>query len=57
MIQNYAIIRDGVVVNVCVWDGVTTWQPPQGCIVVPINSSRAGIDWTYAEDTFTAPAD
>ena len=28
--QNYLMIQNNVVINVCVWDGNTqTWQPPQ----------------------------
>lgn len=28
--QNYLMIQENVVTNVCVWDGDTTqWQPPQ----------------------------
>jgi hypothetical protein len=29
-IQNYLMIQENIVTNVCVWDGNTqTWQPPQ----------------------------
>jgi hypothetical protein len=28
--QNYLMIQENVVTNVCVWDGdINTWQPPQ----------------------------
>lgn len=31
----YAILNaDGVCVNRCLWDGVTEWQPPEGCTAV-----------------------
>jgi hypothetical protein len=31
----YAILNaDGVCINRCLWDGVTDWQPPEGCTAV-----------------------
>lgn len=31
----YAILNaDGVCINRCLWDGVTEWQPPEGCTAV-----------------------
>ena len=31
----YAILNaDGVCINRCLWDGVTAWQPPEGCTAV-----------------------
>ena len=33
--QNYLIIQNNLVVNVCVWDGDTSkWTPPQGSIAL-----------------------
>lgn len=29
--MRYVIIRDGVVENVIIWDGVTPYTPPEGC--------------------------
>jgi hypothetical protein len=32
----YAILNaDGLCINRCLWDGVTEWQPPEGCTAVP----------------------
>ena len=30
----YAVVRDGVVENIIVWDGETEWSPPEGCEVI-----------------------
>ena len=31
----YAILNaDGICINRCLWDGVTEWQPPEGCTAV-----------------------
>jgi len=52
--MNYAIISStGLVVNTIEWDGATFWQPPAGHIAVA--TTEAGIGWSYANGTFTAP--
>ena len=55
--QNWAMILDSVVENVCIWDGDTsTWQPPSGYLmeVIPAGSS-AGIGWGWDGTDFTPP--
>jgi len=52
--MNYAIISStGLVVNTIEWDGATFWQPPAGHIAIA--TTEAGIGWSYANGTFTAP--
>lgn len=34
--NNYAIVKDGTVVNIVVWDGRAAWAPPSGTNAVPI---------------------
>jgi len=52
--MNYAIISStGLVVNTIEWDGATFWQPPAGHIAIA--TTDAGIGWSYANGTFTAP--
>lgn len=57
MISQYAHIDEitNIVVNVSLWDGITTWSPPEGIIVV--QSDTAGIDDIYDPETgtFTRP--
>lgn len=53
---NYAIINSsGVVDNVITWDGASAYTPPAGDTIEPLTGS-AGIGWSYAGGTFTAPA-
>lgn len=60
--QNYAIVDDGMVVNVIVWDGNTNvseggWQPSTGAIAVAIpGNTVVEIGATYDGTTFTNPA-
>jgi hypothetical protein len=52
--MNYAIISTtGLVINIIEWDEATSWQPPAGHTAVA--TTEAGIGYTYANGTFTAP--
>lgn len=53
--MSYAIIRDGVVENVVEWDGESTWTPPDGTTLQPLNGSPAGPGWSFDGSEFTAP--
>lgn len=49
----YAVVVDGLVVNMVVWDGVTEWTPNEGkAIEAPYG---VGIGWAYYDGEFTAP--
>jgi hypothetical protein len=51
----YALVDStDTVQNIIVWDGVSQYTPPPGEVTVPLTSG-AGIGWTYANGTFTAP--
>ncbi|QTD88728.1 hypothetical protein [Burkholderia anthina] len=64
-IANYAVIENGTVTNVIVWDGNTDvdaggWVPPEGCVAVLIEPP-ADIGWAATQGsngawTFSAPA-
>ena len=30
-VMNYAMVQNGVIVNIVDWDGVTPYTPPEGC--------------------------
>ena len=58
---HYAHVRDGQVVNVSVWDGVTKVTRPDDIEVVPLPHVTdedgtirytAGIGWTYRDGEF-----
>lgn len=51
----YAVVQDDIVINVALWDGVTKWAPPQGCIAVPVGDSGAWIGWGYVNGQFIPP--
>ena len=50
--SNYALVKNGVVENVVVWDG--TGDIFDDYITVNIDIS-AGIDWTYDGEAFAPP--
>lgn len=54
--SKYAIVKNNLVENICVWDGVTPWQPPAGtqAIAVPANEP-VGPGYAYVNGKFIAP--
>ena len=52
--MKYAIIENGTVTNVTLWDGTTEWSPPEGSIAVAC-PDEVGPGWTYDGTNFTAP--
>ena len=40
--MRYAIIRDGIVENIILWDGVSDWTPPEGCTVRQSDTLQIG---------------
>lgn len=51
--SNYALVKNGVVENVVVWDG--TGDIFDDYITVNIDDISAGIDWTYDGEAFSPP--
>lgn len=53
--MNYLVINsENIVVNTIVWDGETSWTPPEGHIVVPSNGF-ANTGWSYVNGEFISP--
>jgi hypothetical protein len=51
----YAMIKNGVVENVSLWDGDTfRWQPPADYLVIPA-PDHVGRDWRYEADEWLPP--
>lgn len=54
MIKRYAVILNGKIDNICLWDGVTPWTPEAGAQVI-----EAGDDWgvggLYANGVYAQP--
>lgn len=36
----WALIKDGIVINRCIWDGVTEWTPDEGVTPVEITDDE-----------------
>ena len=53
--MTYAAIKDCIVVNVVVWDGVTEYNPGESIELVCIDGIYAGIGWSYADGKFIEP--
>lgn len=54
----YAIVENGTVVNVVIWDGDTTvWQPPKGTTanLLP-DDSPVSPGWTFDGTNYAPPA-
>ncbi|EHM8973251.1 hypothetical protein ACE19A_07015 [Escherichia coli] len=49
----YAVVENGVVINIVVWDGKSEWQPVTGEAVSC--SAQVGIGWLYDGSNFTQP--
>ena len=55
MVQRWAMIENGVVVNVCSWDGdITRWQPPVGVIMI-LAPDNVGMAWRYDNGEWLPP--
>nr|WP_312975974.1 tail fiber assembly protein [Atlantibacter hermannii] len=59
MSNTYAVVKDGLVINIVAWDGGTdedgnpNWLPEEGYAVE--TDGTVGIGWTYDGEVFTAP--
>ncbi len=54
-ISRYAVVIDGLVDNVVLWDGQSAWQPPQGSVVACPDEVAPG--WQYDPTSgFSPPA-
>lgn len=49
----YAVVENGLVINVVVWDGKSEWNPESG-EAVPCQP-QVGIGWLYASSQFSQP--
>jgi len=51
--MRYAIIKDGTVTNVIIWDGETDLGITDQ--LVELGDNRAGVGWAYDGENFVAP--
>lgn len=50
--ENYAIVKNGKVVNVVVWDGESDYNPDGELIKISGLEPEPGIDWDYTNGDF-----
>ncbi|HDC4889922.1 TPA: tail fiber assembly protein [Escherichia coli] len=57
MNASYAVIENGMVVNVIAWDGEDEFTVPDDQQLINISdiSEQPGIGWAYSDGVFTAP--
>lgn len=57
MVSRFAVVRDGQVVNVTMWDGKSDWTPDDGCTVHKLpDDSPVSPGWTRsANGRYKAP--
>ena len=57
MNASYAVIENGMVVNVIVWGGEDEFNAPDNQQLINISdiSEQPGIGWAYSDGVFTAP--
>jgi hypothetical protein len=54
--NSYAIVENGVVVNVVLWDGVVEWTPPASAIVHQLQDGvSCGPGYTFDGTNFVGP--
>jgi hypothetical protein len=55
---DYAVIENGVLANVVVWDGASAYSPPDGATLEPMSAlpSGASIGWTLSGGVWSAPS-
>jgi len=55
MTNRYAIVENGVVSNVVLWDGETEWKPESGTANLLPNNSPVAPGYTFDGTTYIAP--
>jgi hypothetical protein len=54
-VERWAMIENGYVINICLWDGdVTRWKPP-GNIEMQLAPDFIDIGWKYENENWEAP--
>lgn len=56
--SEYAMIKDGIVENVVIWDGdLDTWSPPEGYVMIEIKPEygQVSIGDNYKDGEFSTP--
>jgi hypothetical protein len=55
MVSRYAVVVDGLVANVVLWDASAAWEPPQNAVLVQLTKSQAvDVGNSYDGKSFTS---
>jgi len=54
--KTYAVVKDGVVVNLVVWDGKSQWRPDEGKAVALKEGDVVDIGDAYVGGEFVRPS-
>ena len=50
-----AMIKDGIVLNIAIWDGVSNWDPGGYLLVDITDQNEVDIGWNYDGTNFINP--
>lgn len=54
--MRYAIVRDGLVDGIVLWDGQSDWAPPSGCVAMALADGEAcAPGWSLVNGEWVAP--
>lgn len=56
MNSRYAVLVDGIVANIVLWDGATKWTPESGSAVLIPDGVFVDIGYSYVNGEFSAAA-
>ena len=54
--STYAVVENGIVTNLVLWNGQDNWSAPSGSEVVSVDADDISIGWLYDGKTFSPPA-
>lgn len=54
----YAIVENGLVINMIIWDGESEWSTPDGTSAIRVDADViVAIGYSYANGIFSAPVE
>lgn len=54
--MRWAIVQDGIVTNIVLWNGQEAWQPPVGATIIALHETVCDIGWIFDGTGFSPPA-
>lgn len=47
--NRYAIVKDNIVIQVIIWDGISEWKSPEGTQIVPGENLNVGDNYSQEQ--------